>query len=119
MSFPMSSLLPAGDDVTGSVSKVPFGALLDEEDRRREKAALATALDPQGNGASVHWENAKSGNKGSLTAVGPAYPSDAKICRDFIGTLKMDEAMKSVRSTACAIAAGDWVVADPKHRPKA
>ncbi len=118
MSFPMSSLMPAGDDVTGSLSKVPFGALLDEEDRRREKAALATALDPQGNGAPVHWENAESGNKGSLTAVGSAYTADAKICRDFLGTLKTKDVLKSARSTACAVAAGDWVVAAPGHRPK-
>lgn len=118
MSFPMSSLMPGGDDVTGSLSKVPFGSLLDEEDRRREKAALATALDPQGNGAQVRWENADSGNTGSLTAVGPAYAAGPKVCRDFSGTLKTADTVKSVRSTACAVAAGDWVVTDLAHRSK-
>jgi surface antigen len=118
MSFPMASMLPASDDVTGSISKVPFGALLDEEDRRREKAALATALDPQGNGASVHWENPRSGNNGSLTAVGPAYPADSRICRAFVGTLKTADVVKSVQATACAVAAGEWVVAHPEHQAK-
>ena len=50
MSFPMASMLPVSDDVTASNSTIPFARLLDEEDRRREKAALATALDPQGDG---------------------------------------------------------------------
>ncbi len=118
MSFPMSSLLPANDDVTGSLSKVPFGQLLDEEDRRREKAALATALDPQGNGSAVHWENATSGDKGTLTPVGQAFSADTKICRDFIGTLKTTDLARSIQSTACAVSAGDWVVSEVKHHGK-
>ena len=119
MSFPMSSLLPANDDVTGSLSKVPFGQLLDEEDCRREKAALATALDPQGNGSAVHWENATSGDKGTLTPVGQAFSADTKICRDFIGTLKTTDLARSIQSTACAVSAGDWVVSEVKHHGRA
>ena len=91
MSFPIGSLAPATEDVTGSSSPVPFGRMLDAEDRRREKAALATALDPQGDGATVHWENATSGSKGAITAVGHAYPADGKICRAFLGDLKRDD----------------------------
>lgn len=117
MSFPMSSLLP-GDDVTGSLSKIPFGPLLNEEDRRREKAALATALDPQGDGSTVHWENPKSGHEGSLTPVGPAYASDSKICRAFLGDLKADSASKTVQGSACRTA-GEWLVKDMKPFSKA
>ena len=56
---------------------------LDEEDRRRALGALAIALDPQGNGASVHWDNPVSKAHGSVTPVGFAYPSNDLICRDF------------------------------------
>ena len=114
VSFPMSSLLPGGDDVTGSLSKVPFGALLDEEDRRRERAALATALDPQGDGSTVPWANPKSGHRGSVTAVGSAYPADSKVCRAFVGDLQTAGAPKTVQGKACTIAAGDWNVSDLK-----
>ena len=113
MNFPMGSLVPA-DEVTGSNSTVPFGRLLNEEDRRREKAALNTALDPQGDGSTVHWENVKSGAKGAISSVGRAYPWDGKICRAFISDLKHDELERTIQGTACTIAAGEWAVRDAK-----
>ena len=113
MSFPMASLMPA-DGVTGSVATVPFGGMLDEEDRRREKAALATAMDPQGDGATVHWENTKSGAKGAVTAVGRAYPSDGKVCRAFLSDLTRDTAQRTMQGTACTLSAGEWVLRDGK-----
>ena len=112
MSIPMASLMPA-DDVTGSNETVPFGRMLDEEDRRREKAALATALDPQGDGSTVHWENVKSA-KGSITAVGRAYPHDGKVCRAFLADLERDTVQRKAQGTACTVAAGDWIVRDTK-----
>lgn len=35
------------------------------------------ALDPQGNGAPVHWSNPRTGSKGSFVQAGKPYPSDA------------------------------------------
>lgn len=105
----MAPLMP-DREITGSNALVPFGGLLDPEDRRRETAALATALDPQGDGATVHWENVKSGHKGSITAAGRAYPSDGKICRGFAGTLDGTGTKRSIAGVACAVAAGDWTV---------
>lgn len=113
MSFPIASLMP-GDDVTASNSPVPFGRMLDEEDRRRETAALATALDPQGDGATVKWDNEKSGDKGAITAVGKAYNSEAKICRAFISELKQHDSLRKLQGTACVEAAGEWKVSESK-----
>ena len=113
MSFPMASLMPS-DDVTASNSTVPFGRMLDEEDRRRETAALATALDPQGDGATVKWDNGKSGDRGAITAVGKAYDADGKVCRAFIGELRQGEATRRVHGTACAVSAGEWKVTEAK-----
>lgn len=107
MSFPMGSLLPA-DDVTASNSPVPFGRMLDEEGRRREKAALATALDPQGDGATVKWDNAKSGDKGAITAVGKAFNAESRVCRAFVGELRQGDATRKLQGTACAESAGEW-----------
>ena len=112
MSFPMASLVPTNEDITGSSSPVPFGRLLDEEERRREKAALATALDPQGDGLTVRWENTKTGSIGAITALGRAYPFDGKVCRAFVGDLKRGELHKTMKATACTVAAGDWAVRD-------
>ena len=110
MSFPMTSMVPGGDDITGSLADVPFGQLLDEEDRRRERAALATALDPQGDGATIHWENPKTGHKGSITASGHAYPADNKVCRGFTGDLTHKGGQRSMQGTACIVAAGEWAL---------
>lgn len=113
LSFPIAPLTQA-DEVTGSDSPVPFGRLLDEEDRRREKAALSTALDPQGDGATVRWDNDKSGTKGAITAVGRAYTSDGQICRAFLGDIAREALHRTVQGTACAVAAGDWQMREAK-----
>ena len=113
MTFPMAPLVPS-DAVTGSISPVPFGGVLDAEDSRREKAALATALDPQGDGATVHWENLKSGHKGAISAKGRAYSNDGKVCRAFSSVAVGLGAKRSVDGVACAIAAGDWIVQTSK-----
>ena len=110
MQFPIASLVPEKDDITGSTSNVPFGRLLDEEDRRRQKAALATALDPQGDGSPIRWENPKTGNRGMFDPQGHAFTMDGKVCRSFVGELRQDNDQKAVVGTACAVSAGDWEV---------
>ena len=118
MQFPLASLVPDKDDVTGSNSKVPFGRLLDEEDRRRQKAALATALDPQGDGSLIRWDNPKTGNRGMFDPQGHAFTMDGKVCRSFIGELKQDSDQKAILGTACAVNAGDWEVRTMKALEK-
>lgn len=106
------------DDVTGSLGTVPFSRLLDEEDRRREKAAVATALDPQGDGSTIRWENPKSAHKGAITARGHAYPDDAMICRGFTSTLDSEGGKRLVDGTACTLHGGDWTIRDLKGEKK-
>ena len=113
MSFPMASLMP-GDDVTGSNSPVPFGRMLDEEDRRRETAALATGLHPHGDGARVMWDNVMAGDHGGSTAVGKAYSADGKVCRAFTSELRQGDASRKLKGTACAESAGEWKVREAK-----
>lgn len=113
MTIPIASLMP-GDDVTGSNSPIPFGRFLDEEDRRRETAAFATALDPQGDGAPVKWDNTKSGSRGAVTAVGKAYNADSKVCRAFTSELKQGDTTRKLGGTACMVSAGEWKVTEAK-----
>lgn len=119
VTMPMQSMMPQGsDDVTGSLGTVPFGQLLDEEDRRREKAALATALDPQGDGSTIRWENAKSGHKGAITAKGHAYPDDAKICRAFTGTIESESGKRVAEGIACTLRGEEWSMIRLKDEKK-
>lgn len=112
MSFPIGSMQPDSDAVTGSI-RLPAGRLADEEDQRRSDAALSTALDPQGDSHPVHWENPTTHHKGSFTALGNAYPTDARVCRAFTGTIDGEPGgTVSLKGTACMVSAGVWAVTD-------
>lgn len=102
------------EDVTGSIRKpgvdLPRG--LDGEDRRRAFAALATALDPQGEGAVVTWQNPETGAKGGFTPVGHAYPIDGKICRAFLAEIGGTEPTEHLQGTACRERTNDWTLSE-------
>ena len=84
-----SIVTPLAPDVdaepTGSIAHVApaLPKALDDEDRRRALGALALALDPQGNGATVRWDNPVSEAHGLVTPLGYAYPAKELVCRQF------------------------------------
>jgi surface antigen len=109
VSVPLSPFGKNGDDITGSIGQSnPLSRTLDSEDWRRAKAALSTALDPQGNGETVNWDNPQSGAKGSFVAVAAAYPADDGICRAFISNVSAKQAAESLQGTACRDKLGEW-----------
>jgi surface antigen len=113
VSMPLSPFGKNSEDVTGSIAKSnPLSRALDSEDWRRAKAALSTALDPQGNGETVNWDNPETGAKGSFVAVAHAYPSDYGICRAFISNISAKEASESLQGTACRDKLGEWSLSD-------
>lgn len=123
MSIPLSPFKAsaADADVTGSINK-PVTALsrrLDAEDWRRARAALGTALDPQGNGSVVSWENAQTGAKGTFVPVAQIYPSDDKICRAFIARIETDGGLEDVQGTACRDTSPEWSILDARPWKKA
>lgn len=91
----------------------PLSHNLDVEDWRRARAALATALDPQGNGATVAWDNPQSGHKGTFIPVAAPYPVDGQVCRAFIAKIEAAEAKENVQGSACRVGGtDDWNVQD-------
>ncbi len=114
MSLPIATLSNTGaiDDATGSIPSSALERLLDGEDWRRAKAALSTALDPQGNGSLVAWENPQSGAKGSFAPLGRAYPQDAKICRAFRAEVERKAGADAMQGVACFEKGGEWTIAD-------
>lgn len=74
---------------TGSIDRKPlgFGADLGAEDWRRASAALAVALDPQGNGRPVKWDNPETTLRGSVNPTGLPYVSNDLVCRDFLASI--------------------------------
>ena len=110
------SFVADASDVTGSIRK-PSPELargLDAEDKRRAVAALATALDPQSEGAAVNWDNPQTGAKGNFTPVGQAYPLDGRVCRAFLAEVATKEAQERLQGTACREKAIEWTLLEVK-----
>jgi surface antigen len=102
------------DDVTFSIKRsgADLPRELDAEDKRRAFAALATALDPQGDGAVVNWENPETGARGGFTPVGHAYPIDGKVCRAFLAEVGSKQKEERLQGTACRERTNDWTISE-------
>jgi surface antigen len=108
---PLTSFMASRDDVTGSIKTAnPIASEMDIEDWRRAKGALGLALDPQGNGAPVNWDNPKSGAKGAFTPVGPAKAVDDRICRSFQASVGGSLPERALKGSACRSKDGEWMI---------
>ncbi len=98
--------------VTGSIEKRPlsFGNDLAEEDWRRARAALTVALDPQGNGRPVKWDNPDTGLHGAINPTGLPYVADDQICRNFLASVVGPQRSRFVRGTGCKPSGGAWTL---------
>ncbi len=110
---------PPRDAASAPSSPSPFSVKLDEEDWRRQRAAIATALDPQGNGAMVRWDNPDSGAKGTISPIGNAFLAKHDICRVFVAMVAAQGPEEWFQGSACRVMAGDWKVNEikPWKRP--
>ncbi|MCJ2011132.1 RT0821/Lpp0805 family surface protein [Methylobacterium sp. J-076] len=96
---------------TGSIAAPrTFGPDLSGEDWRRAQAALTVALDPQGNGRPVKWDNPDSGLHGSVNPTGLPYVAEDQICRTFLASVIGTEKSRFVRGTGCKPSGGEWTL---------
>lgn len=128
ISFPIMGLSSKAEDevamTTASVlparaveGRSPLATLapdLGPEDWRRAEGAMALALDPQGNGAPVSWDNAQSGMKGTFTPVGGPFLKSDEICRAFLASMSLQTGPVKLQGTACRPSGGEWAVKDAK-----
>ena len=116
---PMASLM-TDEDVTGSIKASAPGLsasplpLLSPEDWTQASKALASALDPQGAGAAVVWENSASGARGTMTPVGLVYAADGQICRAFLADIEGRASGLRLQGRGCRTGDGPWVASDLK-----
>jgi len=117
VTFPMASLFLEAE-TTSSTTAVkatsPLSPELSGEDWRRAKGALAVALDPQGSGSSVSWDNPDTETKGNFAPVGQPFVSSDEICRAFLATLVSKDGTRSLQGTACRPSGGEWAIKDIK-----
>ncbi|MGE0235044.1 RT0821/Lpp0805 family surface protein [Methylocystis sp.] len=103
-------------DVTSTIPKSApkLSHALEGEDLRRATAAMSTALDPQGSGASVNWDNPQTGAKGSFTPIGQPYPLEGRICRAFQADIAVKETQESLQGAACREKTDEWALTEVK-----
>lgn len=117
MGGPLTSLA-LDEDATGSIPvSAPMPAAsplpsLAADDWALASKALARALDPQGPGGAVVWENAASGARGSVTPVGLAYAADGQTCRAFLAEIAGGAAVQRLQGRGCREGQGGWAVSD-------
>jgi surface antigen len=107
-----SAALSDEPTVTGRIDKRPlgFGNDLGAEDWRRANAALAVALDPQGNGRPVKWDNPETTLRGSVNPTGLPYVANDLVCRDFLASVISPAGSRFVRGTGCKPSGGEWTL---------
>jgi len=86
---------------------------LDEEDWRRAKAALAVALDPQGPGTQVSWDNPATRMKGTFTPTGTPFVKNDEICRSFNAHLS-GATSTNLQGIACRPSGDEWAIKEVK-----
>jgi len=91
----------------------PLSPDLNEEDWRRAKAALGLALDPQGPGTQVSWDNPETTMKGNFTPAGAPFVKNDEICRTFDAHLS-GPTNASLRGTACRLSGEEWAIKEIK-----
>ncbi|MDB5589656.1 RT0821/Lpp0805 family surface protein [Enterovirga sp.] len=110
-------------ETTGSITRPeaasPLSPDLGQEDWRRARGALAIALDPQGNGSAVKWDNPDSEIGGTFTPVAQPFVRDNEICRSFIATITFPGRTSSLQGTGCRLSADEWRIVDvrPWRKP--
>lgn len=121
ISMPMRGGAAKEPQATGSLLPKRASLLssgLTDEDWRRAKGALAIALDPQGNGSPVSWDNPQTLAKGNFVPVGQPFVKSDEICRAFLATIGSASSTASLQGTACRPSGGEWVITETKSWPK-
>lgn len=120
-SFALPSLVPPPEETTGSIPKKIEARLsgdLAAEDWRRAKGALALALDPQGNGRPVKWDNPETGMKGEIIPDGSPFVEADDICRRFKATIEAPSGKSSALvGSACRASADEWPIKQVRAAP--
>ena len=93
--------------------------ILGTEDWRRAKAALAVALDPQGSGAQVSWDNPETRLKGTFAPVAQPFVKNDEICRAFAAQITGQAIASSLQGIACRPSGGEWAITEVKPAKKA
>jgi hypothetical protein len=113
----------AEEETTASIAPpqaAVFAIPLDDEDWRRANAALSLAVDPQGAGLPVNWDNPASRKSGRFEPSGALALVGDTVCRPFRAKVIQNPHEKLVarevmhEGQACRTGPGEWAMRDVK-----
>jgi surface antigen len=109
------ALASKGDpkDVTGSLplqAKRNDGSdgVVNPADWSHATVALREALGNNEEGSSIPWQNAATGNRGTVTPVASAFVKDGFACRNFLASHVGNGRENWFEGTACRVHRGQW-----------
>jgi hypothetical protein len=103
-------------DQTGSITPPPAVEATKEEasfdgDLAYARAAASEVLARGGKGASLPWENPRTGARGTVTPIASAYTQAGLTCQDFLASyLRQGNGEAWLQGEACRIHKGKWEV---------
>jgi len=112
--FEKSNEEPAADQ-TGSIGTSAVAeaanARADDGDLAYARIAAAEVLARGGKGASLPWENPRTGARGTVTPIAAAYTQGGFTCQDFLASyLREGNNDAWLQGEACRVHKGNWEV---------
>lgn len=90
-----------------------IGHEMDERDREARDRALQEALQNSKNSQPRHWQNAKTGNSGTIKPLnGYTKSASTQTCRDFTESYVKEGKNYEQTEHACRNSKGEWQLAD-------
>ena len=97
------------NDVTGSIAPAGGPAPTDS-DLAFARNAASDVLTKGDKDSSQPWENPETGARGSVTPLAQAYPSEGRICRDFLASYVNGRNESWLQGAGCQIDHGRWEI---------
>ena len=69
---------------------------------------MAVALDPQGNGKPVKWDNPDTGLRGIVNPTALPFVQNDEICRPFLASVVAPGGSRFLRGTGWRPSGGAW-----------
>ena len=97
----------------GALAGSEIGRTMDEVDRMRANDAVNRAHTAPV-GETIAWNNPRSGNSGSVTAIRDGYSTTGRYCREFQQTITVNGETAQGFGIACQEPDGTWRILQPR-----
>jgi surface antigen len=106
------ALATVGGTLLGAYLGNQVGSSLDNADRAMVEQTSQRALETAQPGQSLPWNNAQTGNSGTITPKGYYRNSRGDYCREYTQTIRVGGKTQEGFGTACRQPDGSWKIVE-------